>query len=693
MKPRNALLRPCALRPLLLVTAVAGLVGCATGPSRGTSTAPTAKSGAACNCPCPRPEGQGSPAAVAPVAAPADPALPEIAAVVPVTAADPTWGNPDAPVTVVEFSDFQCPFCARVGDTLDELKRVYGPAQVRLVWKNYPLPFHGQARPAAEAAMAVFALGSADAFWRFHDLVFANQRELSPENYARWAVMAGVDGSKFEADYAAKRQAVKVQEDVALAARLGIRGTPVFRINGVALMGAQPFESFKAIIDAQLAAAKELSASGTPANQIYGVLSAKNAAANSEGGSAEADKDPGPEPEDTTIWRVPVDKFDPTRGPADALVTLVLFSDFQCPYCKRVEETLAALEQKYGADLRIVWKDYPLPFHDRAVPAAVVARVALAKKGSKGFWQAHHALFEGQDDLDDKALKAIAKGLGLSWSEIQKAITERRFKDVFDASEDLAKTLKVSGTPCAFVNGFRVAGAVPTEKFVAVIDAQFAKARAMADDRHTQVGLYDAIARAGQQSDVPERREVEAPTRNNPSRGSATAKVTVQVFGDFQCPFCQRVNPTLAQLEKRFPGRLRLVWRNYPMPFHDHAALAAEAAQEVFAQKGAPAFWEYHDLLFAAQGKGGLERTNLEKLAQKLGLDMKRFREALDARAHQSSVERDIVVAKKADLDGTPFFIINGYVLSGVRPFPVFEQVVTRALAESETPPAVGAKP
>jgi protein-disulfide isomerase len=455
-------------------------------------------------------------------------------------------------------------------------------------------------------------------------------------------------------------------------------------------MGAQPLEAFKEIIDGQLAAAKALAASGTPAGQIYNALSAQNA---TDAPPVAEKAAPAPEPEDTAIWRVPVEKSDPTRGPADALVTLVLFSDFQCPYCKRVEDTLVALEQKYGADLRIVWKDYPLPFHERAVPAAVLARVALAKKGTKGFWQAHHALFEGQEDLDDGALKAIAKGLGLPWAEIQKAIADRRFKAVFEAAEDLAKTLLVSGTPCAFVNGYRVAGAVPTERFVEVIDVQLAKARAMADDRHSQVGLYEAIAKTGQHTAEPERRDVEAPTRNNPSRGSATAQVTVQMFGDFQCPFCQRVNPTIAQLEKRFPGRLRLVWRNYPMPFHDHAVLAAEAAQEVFAQKGAPTFWEYHDLLFAAQAKGGLERPNLEKLAQKLGVDMSRFRAALDGRTHQALVDKDIAVAKDADLDGTPFFVIGGYIISGVRPFSVFEQVVTRALAEAESAQAVGAKP
>ena len=452
-------------------------------------------------CPCARKNGQEKLAAPPQGVQPAGAALPVDAAgdrstqgAVPVTAKDPTWGNPDAPVTIVEFSDFECPFCTRVGATLAELRRLYGPSQLRLVWKNFPLPFHNNARPAADAAMTVFELGGDGAFWKFHDLVFANQQDLSPANYLRWAVMAGVDGVRFQAELSARRNAAKVDEDVALAERLGIRGTPVFRINGIALMGAQPIDRFKEIIEAELAAAKDVMASGTSSGQVYFVLSARNAAA--APAAQEKSSAPEPEPEDTTIWRVPVAKSDPTRGPADALVTLVLFSDFQCPYCKRVEETLASLEQKYGSDLRIVWKDYPLPFHEQAIPAAALARVAFAKKGAKGFWQAHDAIFEGQDDLNDGTLKGIAKSLGLSWSEIRRAIADHRFAGVLDESEDLAKSLGIGGTPCAFVNGYRVVGALPSEKFVAVVDAQLAKARAMVNAGQARDGLYDAIAKS-----------------------------------------------------------------------------------------------------------------------------------------------------------------------------------------------------
>ena len=115
------------------------------------------------------------------------------AAPVPVTAKDPFWGRPDAPVTVVEVSDFECPFCSRVEPTMDQIRKNYGPEKVRIVWKNNPLPFHKEARPAADAAMTVFALGGNDAFWKFHDTLFQNQRSLAEDSFEKWAVASGVD--------------------------------------------------------------------------------------------------------------------------------------------------------------------------------------------------------------------------------------------------------------------------------------------------------------------------------------------------------------------------------------------------------------------------------------------------------------------------------------------------------------------
>ncbi|MHB1846943.1 MAG: DsbA family protein, partial [Deltaproteobacteria bacterium] len=106
----------------------------------------------------------------------------------------PARGPADAKVTIVEWSDFQCPFCGRVEPTLKQLTEKYGD-KIRIVWRNQPLPFHPNAMPAAKAAMAALAQGT-DKFWKMHDLLFQNQRELSPANYEKWAQEAGLDMAK-----------------------------------------------------------------------------------------------------------------------------------------------------------------------------------------------------------------------------------------------------------------------------------------------------------------------------------------------------------------------------------------------------------------------------------------------------------------------------------------------------------------
>jgi protein-disulfide isomerase len=378
-----------------------------------------------------------------------------------------------------------------------------------------------------------------------------------------------------------------------------------------------------------------------------------------------------------------VERDDPVRGADDALVTLVLFSDLECPFCRRLATTLSGLAQRYGSDLRVVWKDFPLPFHRQALPAAVLARLAMAKQGPEGFWRAHDAIVGGGDVLDEPGLKAAAARLGLPWSEVQVAVTDRRFQPTFDRSQALAKQLDVRGTPCSFINGRRLDGAFPAETFAAVIDGQLAKVRDLLEAGQERAHLYAKLTDTPEAPDPIERVAVAKPTRDNPVRGSAKAKVTIQIFGDFQCPHCLRVVPKLADIEKKFAGRVRLVWRNHPLVFHEDAALAAEAAQEVFAQKGAAGFWRYHDLIFAAQTEGGLGRDNLEKLARKLGVDRKRFRAALDSRRHRSVVERDIEAATLADIAEVPAVLVGGYLVMGVEPLDVYERAVTRALAEA----------
>ncbi len=606
------------------------------------------------------------------------------AAAVPVSAKDPFWGNPNAPVTIVEISDFECPFCSRVEPTMEQIKTTYGPDKVRIVWKNNPLPFHAKARPAHEAAVIVHQLGGNDAFWKFHKLAFANQRELTAENLEKWAVASGVDGAKFKADMAAKKGAAKVDEDLATGRKIGANGTPNFRINGVEVSGAQPFEAFKKVIDEQLAEAAKLK---VKPSEVYVTLTNKNAKAAPAGQDDAPQKPaeaPKPPPDDTTIWAVPVLKEDPVLGPADAPVTIVIFSDFQCPFCKRVEDTMKKVRETYGNDVRIVWKDNTLPFHPRAKPAAALARMAYDTKGDKGFWDAHEALFESQPKLEDADLEGIAKKLGIDWARTKAAIDSGKYDKLFGASMDLAADFGAQGTPHFFVNGYRVKGAQPFEKFKEVIDAQLAKAKGLIAAGTPKAKVYEAVMREGKAPPPPEKKEVAAPTKANPFRGGATAKVTIQVFSDFQCPFCKRVEPTMDEIEKAYGSKVKIVWRNMPLSFHEDAPLAAEAAMEAFEQKGNAGFWAYHKALFEAQGTpDGIKRPGLEKIAQEQGLDMAKFKAALDSHKHKAQVDADNEIGQKAGISGTPAAVINGYFVSGAQPFPAFKKLIDRALKEA----------
>jgi protein-disulfide isomerase len=605
------------------------------------------------------------------------------AASVPVTAADPQWGKADAPVTVVEISDFECPFCGRVVPTLKQIKETYGPDKVRFVFKHSPLPFHKDARPAADAAATVFGLGGNDAFWKWHDAAFAGQKSLTPENFEKWATDAGVDVGKFKAALAAKKFTSKVDDDLAFAKKVGANGTPAFRINGVTVSGAQPFDKFKEVIDAQLGEAQKLVASGVKPNDVYVQLTNKNFTAQPDKPDDSKKPPKADEEDDKSVWKVPVASDDPIRGNKDALVTIIEYSDFQCPFCKRVEDTLKQVMTTYGNDARIVWKDNPLPFHPRAKPAATLARFAYKTKGNKAFWDVHDALYESQPKLEDDDLKAIAEKNGLAWDAVKAAIDGNKFAEKIDASVDQASDFQARGTPHFFINGVRLSGAQPFEKFKATIDEQLAKAKTIAahapKDR-----IYEEIVKEGKEPPPPEKKEVPAPDATSPFKGGAKAKVVIQEFSDFQCPFCKRVEPTIQEIEKQYGDKIKFVWRHMPLPFHKDAPLAAEAAQEAFVQKGNAGFWAMHDKLFEAQGgTPGIEREGLEKVAQDVGLDMDKFKAALDSHKNKAKVDADNDIGQKAGVNGTPAFVINGYFLSGAQPTSAFVKLINRALKES----------
>ncbi|MBI2390027.1 MAG: thioredoxin domain-containing protein [Deltaproteobacteria bacterium] len=598
---------------------------------------------------------------------------------VPVNADDPMKGPKSAPITIVMFSDFQCPFCRRVGPTIERVLDTY-PGKVRVVWKDLPLSFHPHAREAAVIARVVQITRGDEAFWKFHDRVFENQTAMSPESLREWAYALGVDDGVISS-HRVEAEA-RVDRGLAESERLVIKGTPNFLIDGELISGAQPFDKFKAIVDAHLQKAQELAGQGVPQSDLYAKMVEQYF-------NAPKTETPEPEPpEDTTVWKVEIGSA-PTRGSKDALVTIVTFSDFQCPFCKRVEQTFSELEQAYPGKLRFVWKNQPLTFHNRAMPAAIAAREVFKQKGEAAFWKMHDALFASQPKLEDEDLEAAASQIpGVDPKKVLAAVGKAKWRSEIEDDIEQAEALKVGGTPHSFVNGRVVTGAQPLAKFKKIVDEELAKAEEKVKAGTKPDKVYAETIKGGK---LPGAVVVLPVPPDAPWKGGAKAKVVVQVFSDFQCPFCRRLSRTsaddstgqtgaLERIEKRYGDKIKIVWRDFPLAFHDRAIPAAVLAREAKKQKGNATFWKVHDELFDSQKS--LDDETLKAIAKRHGIDWAKVEAAMAQNGWKDAIDADLKAGGDAGVTGTPAVFVNGKAILGAQPEEAFVKVIDKALAK-----------
>jgi protein-disulfide isomerase len=370
--------------------------------------------------------------------------------------ADSPWtGAKNAKVTIVEFSDFQCPFCLRAEPTIRKILDTY-KGDVKLVWRNEPLPFHQNAMPAAKAAMAAHKQGK---FWEMHDLMFQHQTELSEPNYEQWAKQIGLNVERWRRDKDSTELADAITSDARYGTSVGADGTPAFFINGRLISGALPFETFKPIIDEEIKKADAALKKGVKHDKLYDVLVAENV---QSAGHAEQEM----------AAKVDVGNA-PVLGPRNAPVTIVEWSDFQCPFCGRVEPTLQQLRQEYKGKIRLAWKNQPLSFHPNAMPAA---EAAMAAHEQGKFWEFHDALFKQQQKLGPELYDEVAKQLGLDLNRFHASIESHRNASIIQADMSAGSAVGAEGTPTFFINGKKLVGAQPLEAFKQVIDAELAAA-------------------------------------------------------------------------------------------------------------------------------------------------------------------------------------------------------------------------
>lgn len=379
-------------------------------------------------------------------------------------------GDPDAPVSLVEFSDYLCPYCGRHFKETTPLliDRYLRSGRVNLVFRDFPLVELHPTAPAGHASALCIGEQSAALFWAYHDALFARQGEWSslPDNSGFLATVAGEIGADIEAYQAcvaSGHTAPMVEQRVAQGRALGFSGTPSFHVvdnvndETFEIIGAQPLDVFASALDAALAGETPV-VEEEPAPDLPFWANADGLA-----------PDPG-----RAGYNLAGDAY---RGDPGAPLVVVEISDFQCPFCRRhALETQPALDEIYVDTGQVMWvfKNLPLANHPQA-PAAATAAECAGEQGE--FWAMHDLLFEAVEEWavepPDSALESLAAELGLNRSAFSSCLGSRApLERVLDDLYDLSTIFSTTPTFVVLFDGRAsvIEGAQPLEQFVARFD-------------------------------------------------------------------------------------------------------------------------------------------------------------------------------------------------------------------------------
>jgi protein-disulfide isomerase len=347
------------------------------------------------------------------------------------------------------------------------------------------------------------------------------------------------------------------------------------------------------------------------------------------------------------------------RGSEKAPITILVFSDFESFPCARSASVIDGLLQQ-TRDVRVIFKHAPAASNPNALLAH---EAALAAGAQDKFWEMHDTLFENQTKLTRTDLLGYAKALGLNLPAFQQALDNHTYRPIIERDLAEAAGLGVTTTPTFFVNGRRLVGPQGYASLGAVIESLLA---GIPPDKRVQPEIV--AAGPAQQIDLS----------HAPTRGPATAPISLVEFSDFECPFCAETAPVVRQLLLAYPTQVRFAFKHYPLPMHKESPLAHEAA---LAAGDQGKFWEMHDLLFQTQSK--LTREDLIAKAAQLNLDVPRFTKDLDTHRFKPQVESDRQEGNRLGVDGTPFFFINGHAISGGASLEDFKRLIDAALKET----------
>jgi protein-disulfide isomerase len=330
-------------------------------------------------------------------------------------------------IEVVLYSDFQCPFCAQFAKPFREFqaKGVEG-VKTRVTFKNFPLSIHPKAQLAHQAAMAARQQGK---FWQMHDLLFANLGQVDRAHLLEYATRLGLDMARFEKDLDSPRTKQLVAADLADGAKVGVRGTPTYTINGKLYSGTRSFEQLKQL------ALNEHRKTRALAEITDGLL---------------------------------------TKGPADAAVTVELFADLASPVTRQAVEVLNDLMRRQPSTVRVQFRNFPLSFHPQAALAHEAAMTA-AKHGR--FWEFAECVLSHQESLREQDLIAFAGQVGLGQTAFAETLRDHRYAPRVEADVQSGAQRGIRGSPVMLVNGKRIDGVPSIKALTELVEAALAATR------------------------------------------------------------------------------------------------------------------------------------------------------------------------------------------------------------------------
>ena len=343
---------------------------------------------------------------------------------------------------------------------------------------------------------------------------------------------------------------------------------------------------------------------------------------------------------------------------------------------------MAEIEEKYKDDVRIVFMHSPMPGHKDAVPAA---RASQAAHMQGKFWEYHDLLWENTKALKAADLEGYAETVGLDIVKWKKDMASKEVAALVDRNFGVASALGHSGRPAFMINGEEIKGAQPLDKFSEIIDRQIAFAdkliakdvpqdkvhavatRKVSDGKYLKFvinGETPPSSKKAEQKPKPplEKRAMPIEIGTSPRLGEGN-EIVITKWSDFECPYCSKVVPWVDEVYEHYgPEKASLVFKQFPLGFHKQAQIAAEAT---LAAKAQGKFWEMYHKLF--ENQKALKRTDLERYAQGLDLDMTRFNKELDDGTWKSQIEAEMGEGKKAGVRGTPSIFVNGRRYNGPR--------------------------